>query len=349
MKRILKLLGLVSGSSLLILILIFVVQSSSNDTHTEVFIKKTWSQQEFDNYISTEFDLSLPFGMAHWGEKIGFKIQTSRFILPPHTSAWKFLKLLRENRNQTVNVVIPPGIHAKELKRILLRNFDVSSDDLDGIWRNNEIPDKFGDSYWSRFNVDDFTWPTLIIPNTYNFSRNTDIEKFFERMQSEQALFWNDERKQKLINQKLNINEAITLASIVQKESLKVDEYEKIAGVYLNRLRINMFLGADPTLVFIRGKGGRVYNKDMNRVSPYNTYRNKGLPPGPICFPSKQAIDAVLNYSEHPYLYFCAKSDLSGYHLFARNYSDHLKNARLFQAKLNQIANRKAGRLKKNT
>ena len=163
-------------------------------------------------------------------------------------------------------------------------------------------------------------------------------------MQNEQALFWNAERKQKLRKQKLDINEAMTLASIVQKESLKIDEYQEIAGVYLNRLRINMFLGADPTLVFIRGKGGRVYNKDMDVVSPYNTYRNKGLPPGPICIPSKEAIDAVLNYTEHPYLYFCAKSDLSGYHAFARHYKDHLKNARLFQKKLNELERKKSGR-----
>jgi len=344
MKRILKLLGLIAGSSLLIIILIFVIQSSSNDQHTEVFIKKSWSQEEFESYISNEFNLSLPLGMTYWAKKVGFKIQTSRFILPPHTSAWKFLKLLRENRNQTVNVVIPPGIYAKELKQILLRNFDINPNMLEEIWNNFENPDKIEDDYWSQFDVNKYTWPTLIIPNTYNFSRNTGIDIFFKRMQNEQSLFWNAERKQKLRKQKLDINEAITLASIVQKESLKVDEYEEIAGVYLNRLRINMFLGADPTLVFIRGRGGRVYNKDMNIVSPYNTYRNKGLPPGPICIPSKQAIDAVLNYTEHPYLYFCAKSDLSGYHAFARHYTDHLKNARLFQKKLNELERKKSGR-----
>ena len=344
MKRILKLLGLVSGSSLLMIILIFVIQSSSNDQHIEVFIKKTWSQEEFESYISNEFDLSLPLGMSYWANKVGFKIQTSRFILPPRTSAWKFLKLLRENRNQTVNVVIPHGIYAKELKRILLRNFDIKPNVLEKIWNNSEIPDKFGDNYWSQFELNQYTWPALLIPNTYNFSRNTDVDKFFERMQNEQALFWSAERKQKLRKQKLDINEAMTLASIVQKESLKIDEYQEIAGVYLNRLRINMFLGADPTLVFIRGKGGRVYNKDMDVVSPYNTYRNKGLPPGPICIPSKEAIDAVLNYTEHPYLYFCAKSDLSGYHAFARHYKDHLKNARLFQKKLNELERKKSGR-----
>ena len=344
MKRILKLLGLVSGSSLLIIILIFVIQSSSNDQHIEVFIKKTWSQEEFESYISNELDLSLPLGMSYWANKVGFKIQTSRFILPPRTSAWKFLKLLRENRNQTVNVVIPPGIYAKELKRILLRNFDIKPNVLEKIWKNSEIPYKFGDNYWSQFELNQYTWPALLIPNTYNFSRNTDVDKFFERMQNEQALFWSAERKQKLRKQKLDINEAMTLASIVQKESLQIDEYQEIAGVYLNRLRINMFLGADPTLVFIRGKGGRVYNKDMDVVSPYNTYRNKGLPPGPICIPSKEAIDAVLNYTEHPYLYFCAKSDLSGYHAFARHYKDHLKNARLFQKKLNELERKKSGR-----
>lgn len=329
MKRISKLIGLLALIIGLVLFLLLFVQSSSNDRHREVIIKKHWSSDAYDDYLNQTFEIGLPLGMAYWSEKIGFKMQTSRFVLPPHTSVWNYFNLLRKNRNQTVNVIIPPGIFYKEIERILIKQF---------AFEMEEIRDFFMDSdNWNELGTDTKNWASLVIPNTYNFSRNTDLFSFFERLASEKSLFWNADRKRKLRKQKLTLQESVALASIVQKESLKTDEYETIAGVYLNRLRINMFLGADPTLVFIRGKGGRVYNKDMNQESPYNTYRNKGLPPGPICIPSKEAIDAVLNYTEHPYLYFCAKSDLSGYHVFARHYRDHLTNARLFQRKLNEL------------
>ena len=333
MKRFLTFFIISLTAILAVILILLFVQSSNNDKYKEVRIKKSWNQEDLNNYLSQEFDLSLPMGIAFWSEKIGFKIQTSQFVMPPNTSVWGFLNLLRANRNQTVNVVIPPGIYKRELIRILIKHFDFDKEELNQYFDDDE--------FWDDFGTDRYNWPSTIIPNTYNFSRNTDLKMFFMRISNETKIFWNADRRRKLRQQKLTLQEAVTLASIVQKESLKVDEYENIAGVYLNRLRINMFLGADPTLVFIRGKGGRVYNKDMKTDSPYNTYRYKGLPPGPICIPSKSAIDAVLDYKEHRYLYFCAKSDLSGYHVFARHYKEHLKNARLFQRKLNDLERRK--------
>ena len=333
MKRFLTFFIISLTAILAVILILLFVQSSNNDKYKEVRIKKSWNQEDLNNYVSQEFDLSLPMGIAFWSEKIGFKIQTSQFVMPPNTSVWGFLNLLRANRNQTVNVVIPPGIYKRELIRILIKHFDFDKEELNQYFDDDE--------FWDDFGTDRYNWPSTIIPNTYNFSRNTDLKMFFMRISNETKIFWNADRRRKLRQQKLTLQEAVTLASIVQKESLKVDEYENIAGVYLNRLRINMFLGADPTLVFIRGKGGRVYNKDMKADSPYNTYRYKGLPPGPICIPSKSAIDAVLDYKEHRYLYFCAKSDLSGYHVFARHYKEHLKNARLFQRKLNDLERRK--------
>ncbi len=336
MKRFIQITSLILGSFFLVIFLLLFFQTSSNIQAAEIRVKKSWTETEFNGYFKKEFDIALPKGMAYWAGKVGYNIQTSRFVIPPNASVYSIIRLLRINRNQTVNIVIPPGIYITELQRILLKNFDIEEEDLEAIWKD--------DSFWSQFDVNSYTWPTLIIPNTYNFSRNTEITDFFERMKNEQLLFWNTDRKAKLRNQKLDINEATAIASIVQKESLKTAEYEKIAGVYINRFRINMYLGADPTLVFIKGKGGRVYKKDMKIESPYNTYINKGLPPGPICLPSKAAIEAVLNYTEHPYLYFCAKSDLSGYHAFTRHYKDHLVNARLFQKKLDELEHRKAKR-----
>ncbi|MFM7764264.1 MAG: endolytic transglycosylase MltG, partial [Sphingomonadales bacterium] len=113
-------------------------------------------------------------------------------------------------------------------------------------------------------------------------------------------------------------------------------EYEKIAGVYINRLRKGMLLQADPTVVFARGKAGRVWAKDLTIQNPYNTYIHPGLPPGPICIPNLQSIEAVLNYKQHDFLYFCAKADFSGYHDFATNLADHNRNAAAFHRAMDE-------------
>ena len=150
--------------------------------------------------------------------------------------------------------------------------------------------------------------------------------------------FWNDNRKKKLNNTNLDQNEAIILASIVASETRKIDEADRIAGVYINRLNMNMRLQADPTLVFAANDFTirRVLNKHKRIKSPYNTYINKGLPPGPIRVAPKDYIDAVLNYERHKYIFFCAKEDFSGYHSFATNLADHNRNAREFQRALDK-------------
>ena len=156
-------------------------------------------------------------------------------------------------------------------------------------------------------------------------------------MYSEYKKFWNSERIAKLENINLNEKEAIVLASIVASETRMLDEADRIAGLYLNRLKRNMRLQADPTLVFAANDFTirRVLNNHKKIKSPYNTYIHKGLPPGPIRLTSKEYIDAVLNYEKHEYIYMCAKEDFSGYHAFATNLADHNKNARKFQIALN--------------
>ena len=157
-------------------------------------------------------------------------------------------------------------------------------------------------------------------------------------MYKEYNKFWDNERNEKLKKIGLNKKEASVLASIVASETNKLDEADRIAGVYINRLRKNMLLQADPTLVYAANDYSirRVLNKHKKIQSPYNTYINKGLPPGPIRLPPKNYIDAVLNYEEHKYLFFCAKDDFSGYHEFAKTLSQHNKNARKFQRALNK-------------
>ncbi len=179
---------------------------------------------------------------------------------------------------------------------------------------------------------------SIFIPNTYQFYWTVKPTDFIGRMQREYDRFWTEERQKALEKTGLTRMEAITLASIVYEETRKGDEMPTIAGVYMNRLRRGMPLQADPTVKYATGDFSlrRILKKHLRIDSPYNTYRNKGLPPTPICMPSIQAIDAVLHYGHHNYLYFCAKEDFSGYHNFAASYSEHLRNARRYTAELNR-------------
>ncbi len=193
-------------------------------------------------------------------------------------------------------------------------------------------------SFAKKYGLTIETLPTLFIPNTYEFWWNTSAEQFVERMAKEYKAFWTEERKAKAKRIGLGQSEVSILASIVQKETNMRDEQPTVAGVYLNRLKKGMLLQADPTLVFANRdfEARRVLNRHKEIDSPYNTYRYKGLPPGPICLPDPRTIDAVLNAQTHSYLYFCAKADGSGYHSFATTYNEHLRNAREFQRELNR-------------
>ena len=158
-------------------------------------------------------------------------------------------------------------------------------------------------------------------------------------MIKEYSVFWNKHRIGKAKEIGLTKKEVSILASIVEKEqNIKTDERKIIAGLYLNRIKKNMKLESDPTLVFAIGDFSikRVLNKDKKIKSKYNTYKYKGLPPGPICIPSINSIDAVLNAESHNYIFMCAKEDFSGYHNFAKTYKQHLKNARKYQKALNK-------------
>ncbi|SHF96346.1 UPF0755 protein [Arenibacter palladensis] len=180
----------------------------------------------------------------------------------------------------------------------------------------------------------DKTALSMYIPNSYEFFWNTSAEGFRERMLKEYKRFWNDERIAKSKSLGLNSSQVITLASIVHKETAKVDERPRVAGVYLNRLSKGMLLQADPTVIYaIKLHTGnfdtiikRVLYKDLELDSPYNTYKYAGLPPGPIAMPDISAIDAVLNPEKHDYYYFVANVEDFGYHKFAKTLAQHNRN-----------------------
>ena len=185
---------------------------------------------------------------------------------------------------------------------------------------------------------------SLFLPNSYEMYWNISAAEFCQRMQRENDLFWNESRESKRKRLNMSRAEVITLAAIVNEESRKVDERPRVAGVYLNRLRRGMKLQADPTVVYAMKRQAndfdlvvrRVLYKDLETKSPYNTYKYRGLPPGPITMPDISSVDAVLNAESHDYLFFVVDPKIPGYHLFASTYSEHLANRKVYVRWLNE-------------
>lgn len=176
----------------------------------------------------------------------------------------------------------------------------------------------------------------MYIANSYEFFWNTSAEEFRDRMHKEYNRFWSAERIAKAKTIGLTKNEVISLAAIVQKETVKIDERPRVAGVYINRINKNMLLQADPTVVYAvkRATGEqlkRVLYEHLKINSKYNTYVYAGVPPGPITMPDISAIDAVLNYEKHGYYYFVANTKKMGYHQFAKTLSQHNRNAEAYR------------------
>ncbi len=217
-----------------------------------------------------------------------------------------------------------------ELPEKITANTGVDPNDFRALVENDTIISELG-----------FTPETIVsmfIPNTYEVYWTITAEALLEKMKEEHDRFWSDQRLQKAAKLNMTPLEVSTLASIVQAETQKYDEAATVAGLYINRLQRNIALQADPTLVFAAQDFTikRVLNVHKEIDSPYNTYMYNGLPPGPINMPQPNYIDAVLNYKEHRYLYMCAKEDFSGYHNFATNLRDHLRNAEKYQTALNR-------------
>ncbi|MBO5188229.1 MAG: endolytic transglycosylase MltG [Alistipes sp.] len=178
----------------------------------------------------------------------------------------------------------------------------------------------------------------MFLPDTYEVYWTTTPEELIARMEREYARFWSEERDAKRKRSGLSRWEVMTLASIVYEETRQADEMPRVAGVYINRLRKGMPLQADPTVKYAMQNFElrRILHKHLKYKSPYNTYVNKGLPPSPICMPSKQAIESVLNFEQHDYLFFCARPTFDGYHNFARTFAEHKRNAKAYAAELNR-------------
>ena len=258
-------------------------------------------------------------------------IKPGRYKIDRALNNNELINLLRSGRQTPIKVTFN-NLRTKEQ----LAGKISSQIEADSITLLHYISDTL---FQQKLSLTDDNVACIFIPNTYEFYWNTSADQFVKRILKEYQKFWNNDRKSKADKIKLNYYEVATLASIVEKEqTIKSDERPEIAGLYLNRIKKKMKLESDPTLIFALGDFTikRVLNKDKKVDSPFNTYKHKGLPPGPICIPSINAIDAVLNASSHKYIFMCAKEDFSGYHNFARTYAKHLVNARKYQKALNK-------------
>jgi UPF0755 protein len=264
-------------------------------------------------------------------------LKPGKFELKQGQNILSIIRQLRNNKQAEIKLIVTKLRTKMDLARLISKNFKADSTEVMQFLQSNDSLKAFG--------VDTNTAMTLVIPNTYSFYWNTPLQNIFKKLAAEKDAFWNkDNRKEKAAKLGYTPEQVYTLASIVEEETIRDDEKGNIASVYLNRLRIGMEMGADPTIKFALNDFSikRILEKHLNVQSPYNTYRNTGLPPGPICTPSIVTIDATLNAPKTDYLFCCAKADFSGYHNFAATYEQHLKYADEYQQELNRIAKAKA-------
>jgi UPF0755 protein len=255
------------------------------------------------------------------------KMRSGRFKIEPGWTNRQLIQHLRNGEQAPVKVVLNNERLLEEVAGKVGRFIEADSLKLLNTFRDKNFLREIG--------YTEETLLTAFIPNTYEMYWNSDAKTFVQKMLKEHAAFWDkNNRRAKAQAQGLTEKEAYILASIVERETNAVSEKPTIAGVYLNRLRIDMKLQADPTSVFATRDftTRRVTEYHTSFDSPYNTYVYKGLPPGPISMASIPSIDAVLNPEKHNYLYFCAKPDESGTHAFAETFAAHKVNADRFQA-----------------
>jgi len=264
-------------------------------------------------------------------KKLPFRVLPGKYMISNDMNNNELIDLLRSGNQVPVNVIFNNVRNIYQVAGIVDKQIEADSASIAAILSDTNQLKTFGLTLE--------TVSTLFIPNTYEFYWNTSAKEFVNRMYEEYSKFWDNYRTSRAATINLTVAEIVTLASIIEKETNKDDEKTAIAGVYMNRIKAGWRLQADPTVVYAVGDFNirRVLNVHKKVDSPYNTYRHLGLPPGPICIPSISSIDAVLNYDSNGYFYFCAKDDLSGYHVFAKTGAQHNRNAKSYQEALNKL------------
>lgn len=262
-------------------------------------------------------------------------VKAGKYKIKDGMSVVSLVKMLRSGHQSPVNLVITKLRTKEDLAKKIGANFETDSLHAIDFLNNNDSV--------LQFDVDTNTVMTIVIPNTYTYTWNTSITNILRKLDEEEKHFWNKERLQKAEQLHLTPKEVYTLASIVEEETNRSEDKGKIASVYINRLRKGMKLAADPTIKFAMKdfELKRIYYKYLSYPSPYNTYINSGLPPGPINTPSIKTIDAVLNAPETDYLFFVARANSGGLSDFATSFKEHSAYARAYRDALDSVSKAK--------
>lgn len=258
------------------------------------------------------------------------RFRHGRYVLREGMSVMDVARMIKLGEQTPVRIVIGNARTPEQLAGRIASQIEADSASVLAAMNDRTLRGELGfagDSIMAMF-----------VPNTYEVYWTVAPERLLRRLKSEYDRFWNGGRDAKLARSGLSRYEATTLASIVYEETKMRDEMPKIAGVYINRLRRGIPLQACPTVKFAMGRFDlrRVLNEHLRYDSPYNTYRRRGLPPGPICVPSIAAIDAVLDFEKSDYLFFCARPEFDGRHNFARTLREHNENSRRYSAELSR-------------
>ena len=333
MRRIILI--LIAGLSLLAITVGFWLKGQILDSNTSfekkqsVFVRTDSDKSELQSVLEPFVKNINSFERV--SEWMKFEsIKPGHYLIETGMSNLDLVRKFRAGDQSPVRLTFVKARTLQRLAGMLTNNLEADSAKLFEILTSEQ--------YLKEIIINDEELLGRFIPNTYEIWWNTSEKKLVEKLLEEYDKFWTAERELKLEQLDLSRNEAITLASIVEEETNMTDEKARVAGVYLNRIKNGWPLEADPTLKFALGdfEIKRVLNAHKEVESPYNTYKYRGLPPGPICTPSIRTIDAVLGAESHKYFFFCASEDFSGYHNFARTLDEHNLNARRYQNALNQ-------------
>lgn len=262
-------------------------------------------------------------------------VKSGHFVLRKGMNNNEIINTLRST-NVPVNINFNNQNSLEELSKRLSQQLDPTQEEIYAVLSDS--------TFLSENNMTEQQSLSLYIPNTYEFYWDSSPELLRKRLVNQYESFWTASREKKREALNLTRTEVSSLAAIVQKETAKVDERPRVAGVYINRLKRGMKLQADPTLIYALKEQlnkpdtiiKRVLNKDKLIVSPFNTYMNVGVPPAPIAMPDISSIDAVLNYEKHDYLYFVADVDNFGYHKFAKTLRQHNRYANKYRRWVNE-------------
>jgi len=299
-----------------------------------LFVNSTDNLMDLNNKISAVS--TKKEGFLWVAARKGFtKPKSGRYLLKKEMSNNDLVNLLRSGNQTPIKLSFNNQDSLEKLASRIAQQLET-----DSISLLNSFKDP---AFLSKIKMTEKSVLQIFIPNSYQFYWTTTPQKFRDKIFNEYKRFWNQNRLTKAAKLNLSINEVITLASIVQKETTKAIERPIVAGLYLNRLKKEWPLQADPTIIYcireVKGqnhKVKRVLNSDLKINSPYNTYKNKGLPPTLIAMPDISAIDAVLNAQKHNYFYMCADIENLGYHSFTRSLLQHNKNAKRYHRWLNK-------------